>query len=83
MKKNSKVLNMIMLIAIVLLVSVLVAIIAYDIWFVVESFSVGSGMVIFVWMLLFAIEIPVVAVIIAITIILCVNLHKRNKKGVK
>lgn len=69
----------IMIVAVVLLIAILCGIIAYDVWFVVESFSVGSGMIIFVWILLFAVEVPIITVIIAIIIILCTNLHKKNK----
>lgn len=69
----------VMIVAVILLIAILCGIIAYDIWFIVESFSVGSGMVIFVWILLFAVEVPIITVIIAIVIILCINLCKENK----
>lgn len=69
----------IMIVAVILLIAILCGIIAYDVWFVIESFSVGSGMIIFVWILLFAVEVPIITVIIVIIIILCTNLHKKNK----
>ena len=62
------------------MILLLIAIFVFDIQFVLETISVGSGFIIFIWLLTFAIELPIICGLIAVAIIFANKIHKYNKE---